>query len=259
MTNLPLRPSGQAERHGEQLPGIAELDRFLGYGDSYSNQPHISMYQHHGYEPILRPDTPVSTASQTSRGSSPAQPVSTEAKKVKERLAREDEKILRCDAEDVIHVYCGYDPAKIQTAGNGVLAGLVGDKRDNALGFSALLESHLRRDLLEARAKDQNQMPGIACDDGPHVRAWQAQERKIIQDAITRGSILPGTLLDAGDEPQCDHDKKSKSCNQHGGDDYRFCRRKQRKRAFGTNLPRHEHAFEQRGGRVRKVRESRLA
>ncbi|KAK0284132.1 hypothetical protein LTR35_005846 [Friedmanniomyces endolithicus] len=263
MTNLPLRPSGQAERHGEQLPGIAELDRYLGYGNSYSNQPHISMYQPHGYAPIQRPDTSASTASQTSRGSSPAHPLSTEAKKVKERNARKTEATIRCWIEDMLHVYTGYDPAKTQTAGNGRLAGLVGDKTENALAVGGLLESLLCRDLLAAYDQDQAKSPGVAFGAGPHVSAVQAQMRGSMQNSVTRGSVLAGTLLDAGDEARCDHDPKSKSCNKHHTPDYRFCRREQCKRTFVRNLKRNERKHqrdpEPRGSRARNIRESRLA
>lgn len=251
---------------GEQLPGVRELvsTAAMAHYDLYQRNFPVSHRQQ-----VQRPGTPSSMASEWSSNLSSigsesgktksAKEIAAERKNAGARATRKTESDIRCDVEDMLYAYIGYEPAKLQSAGNGKAAGLIGDKRDNALGSNALLESLLRRDLLEARAKDQNQMPGTALGDCPNVRAWRAQQCKTVHDAIVRGSILPGTLLDAGDEPQCDHDKKSKACNQHGGNDYRFCRRDQRKRAFDTNLRRPERASEQRGGRARKVRESRLA
>ncbi|KAK1053281.1 hypothetical protein LTR74_016270 [Friedmanniomyces endolithicus] len=266
MVHLPIPTFGQALYRGEPLPGVRELVSTASMADYDLYQRNFPVSHR---QQVQRPGTPSSMASEWSSNLSTigsrsgetesAKEIAAEQKNANARATRKTEKDIRCYNEDMLYIYIGYEPAKPQSASNGRAAGLMGDKRDNALGSTALLESFLRRELLEVRAKDQNQMPGSTLGDGPNFPACQAEKRKIIDDAKVRGSILPGTLLDGGDEPQCDYDKKSKACNQHGGNDCRISRRNRRKRAFDTNLRRHERASEQWGSRVHNVRESRLA
>ncbi|KAK1067261.1 hypothetical protein LTR33_011396, partial [Friedmanniomyces endolithicus] len=248
---------------GEQLPGVEELFPKAQYDLYQQGIPVSHPQQFHG------PVTPSSMASELSRSLSPVGPTpgSRKAKNTKGISAirrnanaiatRKTESDIRCDVEDMLHVCTGYEPAKPQSAGNGKAAGLVGDKRENALARGGLMWAMLCKDLSFAFSQDQTEAPGTAFGKGPHVRAYQEWARKSMQDSVAKGTVRSGAMFDASGVTRCDHDPDSKSCNQHHTPDFRYCRREHFYKTFVANLQRcdrkrHEPGPEQRGGKARK-------
>ncbi|KAK1065595.1 hypothetical protein LTR12_000356 [Friedmanniomyces endolithicus] len=265
MVDLPIPTFGQALYRGEQLPGVRELvsTAAMAHYDLYQRNFPVSHRQQ-----IQRPGTPSSMASELSRNLSSIGSRSGKTKNTKEiaaerknagaRATRKTESDIRCDVEDLLHACTGYEPSKLQSAGNGKAAGLVGDKRENALAEGGLMCAVLCKDLSFAFSQDQTEAPGTAFGEGPHVRAYREWARKSMQDSVAQGTVRSGAMFDASGVTRCDHDPGSKSCNLHHTPDFRYCRREHFSKTFVANLQRcdrkrHEPGPEQRGGKARKT------
>lgn len=142
-----------------------------------------------------------------------------DAKKAKEKRARKDFSEISQDGEDLTEIQAGWKPKKAQSAGNGLSAGLTGDKKDNQCGQTGLL-AYLMDKAIQRAYWEDIVLHGCKGPVYPNVNAVKADMRTRM-DFCTRDGNGPlvGTMFDSGEhELRCEREKNGKGCKAHPND-----------------------------------------
>ncbi|KAK4932192.1 hypothetical protein LTR49_001489 [Elasticomyces elasticus] len=228
-----------------------------------SQWPAVQSGPYGRFSPSMPPSPSTSDMSRSASPAASRQPADAK-KTLKERESRKEQRDVNCDMEDSFHLYTGYTPVKVQTAGNGFTSGLENDKLMNQIQQGALLNLLLQQSLDEAHLKDLALDSRFKLEDGPNVKALRAEWLAWAEAAVRDNSVLTGTWFDDGTsshKTRCDHVGKSKACDRHlNQPDYRRCRKAQRKRMIEHNLSRRVSRHNQdRAAKIQRRRESRLS